>query len=95
MITSTPDLYRPQTKSGWHEHPDMPPARTDKLPHAHWSDCAVHNAPAYPPGPCDCGGYMWRSRERRRTAAAVLHAVVAFCSGAIVMGLILMPWVQP
>jgi hypothetical protein len=21
----------------------------------HASDCAVHNAPAYPPGPCDCG----------------------------------------
>lgn len=21
----------------------------------HYSDCAVHNAPAYPPGPCDCG----------------------------------------
>ena len=20
----------------------------------HRSDCAVHNAPAYPPGPCDC-----------------------------------------
>ena len=24
----------------------------DKL---HWSDCAVHNGPAYPSGPCDCG----------------------------------------
>ena len=24
----------------------------DKL---HWSDCAVHNAPAYPAGKCDCG----------------------------------------
>ncbi|ODT75477.1 MAG: hypothetical protein ABS69_10705 [Nitrosomonadales bacterium SCN 54-20] len=23
----------------------------------HWSDCAVHNEPAYPNGPCDCGGY--------------------------------------
>lgn len=20
----------------------------------HWSDCATHNAPAYPAGPCDC-----------------------------------------
>jgi len=20
----------------------------------HWSDCAVHNEPAYPNGPCDC-----------------------------------------
>jgi hypothetical protein len=24
----------------------------DKL---HWSDCAIHNAPAYPAGKCDCG----------------------------------------
>ncbi|WGM47699.1 hypothetical protein KOAAANKH_02581 [Brevundimonas sp. NIBR10] len=23
----------------------------------HWSDCAVHNEPAQPNGPCDCGGY--------------------------------------
>jgi hypothetical protein len=22
---------------------------------SHWSDCAVHNGPAYPAGPCDCG----------------------------------------
>lgn len=22
----------------------------------HWSDCAVHNGPALPEGPCDCGG---------------------------------------
>lgn len=22
----------------------------------HLSDCATHNAPAYEPGPCDCGG---------------------------------------
>lgn len=21
----------------------------------HWSDCAVHNEPALPAGPCDCG----------------------------------------
>jgi hypothetical protein len=21
----------------------------------HASDCAIHNAPAYEPGPCDCG----------------------------------------
>jgi len=27
-------------------------AAADKL---HWSDCAVHNGPAYPAGPCDCG----------------------------------------
>ena len=23
----------------------------------HYSDCAVHNEPAYPSGECDCGGY--------------------------------------
>jgi hypothetical protein len=22
----------------------------------HWSDCAVHNEPFMPAGPCDCGG---------------------------------------
>jgi len=22
----------------------------------HWSDCAVYNEPAYPAGPCNCGG---------------------------------------
>ena len=27
-------------------------AAADKL---HWSDCAVHNEPAYPAGECDCG----------------------------------------
>ena len=27
-------------------------AAMDKL---HWSDCAVHNGPAYPAGECDCG----------------------------------------
>lgn len=24
-------------------------------PGEHWSDCAVHNEPALPAGPCDCG----------------------------------------
>jgi len=23
----------------------------------HWSDCAIHNEPAYPKSDCDCGGY--------------------------------------
>ena len=23
----------------------------------HYSCCAVHNMPAFPNGPCDCGGY--------------------------------------
>lgn len=24
----------------------------------HWSDCAVHNEPAYPKGDCTCSGYL-------------------------------------
>jgi transposase len=24
----------------------------------HYSDCAVHNEPAFPAGPCNCGGYI-------------------------------------
>jgi hypothetical protein len=28
----------------------------------HWSDCAVHNAPAYPAGECDCGAMNDRQR---------------------------------
>ena len=27
---------------------------------AHWSDCSVNNGPAYPAGPCDCGGLVVR-----------------------------------
>lgn len=34
----------------------------------HWSDCAIHNAPAYAPGPCDCGGYLgpWGTQQPKR-----------------------------
>jgi hypothetical protein len=32
----------------------------DKL---HWSDCAVHNGPAYPAGPCDCGVAQESTKE--------------------------------
>jgi hypothetical protein len=31
---------------------------------AHWSDCAVHNEPAYPKGECDCGGYTPPAAQR-------------------------------
>lgn len=27
----------------------------DPIPTEHASDCATHNEPAYPAGPCDCG----------------------------------------
>jgi hypothetical protein len=33
----------------------------------HWSDCAVHNGPAYPAGECDCGAAQpWNEDEWRR-----------------------------
>jgi hypothetical protein len=32
----------------------------------HWSDCAVHNEPAYPNGPCDCGGYKPVEQKKER-----------------------------
>ena len=36
----------------------------DKL---HWSDCAVHNGPAYPKGECDCGATEpWNEDEWRK-----------------------------
>lgn len=28
----------------------------------HWSDCAIYNAPAYEPGPCNCGAAKSGSR---------------------------------
>jgi hypothetical protein len=30
-------------------------APSPPAPGEHWSDCAVHNGPALPVGPCDCG----------------------------------------
>jgi hypothetical protein len=39
----------------------------DKL---HWSDCAVHNAPAYPAGPCDCGVAQEPLIDRLRKTAS-------------------------
>ena len=32
-------------------------AQDGQEPVKHWSDCAIHNAPAYPQGKCDCGGF--------------------------------------
>ena len=33
----------------------------------HWSDCSVHNEPAYPSGKCDCGGYTTPPHRRPLT----------------------------
>jgi hypothetical protein len=43
-------------------------AAADKL---HWSDCAVHNMPAYPNGPCDCGAM--NDRQRLEAIVSVIN----------------------
>jgi hypothetical protein len=44
----------------------------------HWSDCAVHNAPAYEAGPCDCGGIpLDYSPRQREVDAAVREGLAA------------------
>jgi len=48
----------------------------DKL---HWSDCAVHNGPAYPAGPCDCGVAQKPEREALKLIGA-LHEHMAISS---------------
>jgi hypothetical protein len=42
----------------------------DKL---HWSDCAVHNGPAYPAGPCDCGVTQKTERDALKLALEALR----------------------
>jgi hypothetical protein len=45
-------------------------AAADKL---HWSDCAVHNGPAYPAGECDCGVAQKTEREALKLALEVMQ----------------------
>lgn len=40
----------------------------------HTSDCAVHNAPAYPVGPCTCTVLVPREATREMMRAAVVFA---------------------
>ena len=42
----------------------------DKL---HWSDCAVHNGPAYPAGKCDCGVAQEPERKALKLALEVMQ----------------------
>ena len=49
----------------------------------HDSDCAVHNDPALPPGPCNCGAQAkyerrWIAYLRQRGCRAVAHRRIAF-----------------
>jgi hypothetical protein len=45
----------------------------DKL---HWSDCAVHNEPAYPAGKCDCGVAQEPDLDIMRQALRVIKQLV-------------------
>jgi hypothetical protein len=38
-------------------------ANTEKEPAVHASDCATHNMPAMPNGPCDCGAEPKKEEE--------------------------------
>lgn len=38
----------------------------------HWSDCAVHNEPAMPNGPCNCGGLDLAAYERYRRVTSLI-----------------------
>ena len=43
----------------------------------HWSDCAQHNEPAEPAGPCDCGMYHIPTLERVHEELTTLRAELA------------------
>ena len=51
------ERQRQISAEGWSLDHDDSPRNGDLAAAAacYASDCAVHNAPAYPPGPCDCG----------------------------------------
>jgi hypothetical protein len=38
----------------------------------HWSDCAVNSEPAYPAGPCDCGGLDLAAYDRYMAVVALI-----------------------
>lgn len=46
----------------------------------HWSDCAVHNEPAYQKGECDCGGFS-QDKLAMMVAMAALKELVAQVEG--------------
>lgn len=56
-------------------------------PKEHWSDCAVHNKPAYPKGKCDCGGYTrhqpaaWVGLTDEEIESLWDHGMYVHCSG--------------
>ena len=40
--------------------------------YGHWSDCALHNAPAFPAEPCDCGGLDLAAYDRYRAVTGFI-----------------------
>lgn len=38
----------------------------------HWSHCATNKEPAYPAGPCDCGGLDLAAYERYRRVTSLI-----------------------
>lgn len=53
----------------------------------HWSDCAVHNEPAYMASPCDCGGvtlasklhaWLYRLAYNLASASGLFHLKAVF-----------------
>ena len=53
-------------------------------PVAHASDCAVHNAPALPVGPCDCGAASGMLLLPREATKGMMVAAVKFANGPAV-----------
>ena len=49
---------------------------------SHYSSCAVHNMPAYPAGPCDCG-FEDRLRAAIDTERARVKVLEAALNGSI------------
>ena len=42
------------------------------MDNGHWSDCALYNAPAFEPGPCDCGGLDLAAYDRYVAVASLI-----------------------
>lgn len=53
----------------------------------HWSDCATNNEPAYPVGPCTCGGLDPAAYDRYRVVMGVVPTpgrLAAFLGDSII-----------
>ena len=55
-MTKIKDAFEDEIEKNYREQEER--GLTEPQDTKHYSDCAVHNAPAYEPGPCDCGGFV-------------------------------------